>query len=452
LKRPRVLKFGGATLGREERVGKALKMVRETPAPLIVVVSAREGITDRLKECSVHCRNRAQRTRLLDDLTNLHKGIPTILDSNLRTLDQELDELASQGQESLALVDSILARGERLSAHWFARRLATAGTQAKAIEADDLGLVTDGNHGMATVDMQASARGVTRGLEAMLKRGEVPVFTGFIGRSGDGSVTTLGRGGSDYSATSVGGLMHAHSVTLVKTEASLFTADPKIVPDAAPICHLTYEEAEELAQFGARVLHPLTVEPAREHGIAVTVTSLDAPHLSTTIGPARVQGGVRAMTMLSPVALVYFRVPGGRQKRGVISRVSEMLSAQGINVVTMFTSAAVLCILVESHMGSRARNALKPLVAASGFGATLEGPEHIALVTAIGEGIVADIGRVPPQVLGLARGMSGTTRTLSIAVPEERGREVLRAMHTEMVTKATSRSDRRGRSLHPEGA
>lgn len=432
-KGPLVLKFGGAALGRKDRVDRAIQMVKQADPPVVVVVSAREGITDRLKQCADRTGERGLHEKLLDDLKELHEGIPRVLNANIDGLKRELSESNPPSNHLLALEDSIMSRGERLSAHWFAHLLDRSGVRSMPMEADVMGLLTDGEHGSATIDRKGSKATIGKLVEGNTSNGVVPVITGFIGRGPDGSVTTLGRGGSDYTATSIGSMIGAREIRLVKTEASLFSADPKIVPDARPISRLTYEEAEELAQFGARVLHPLTVEPARESATEVTVASLETPSLFTTIGPSRGHAGVRAMTIISPVALLSFRVPGGRQKKGVISTVADLLSRSGINVVTLFTSSALLSIVVENGMGSLAHKALEPLVKASGLGATIEGPLESALVTAIGEGLGADIWRVPRDVLQAASGMSGTTRTLSIAVPRRMGENALREMHKALV-------------------
>jgi aspartate kinase len=440
--RPIVIKFGGATLGREDRVRRTERLVQTTTGPLLIVVSAREGVTNRLKNAI----DRASRNETSPDLESFlkrfHPGISDVLSSNLRDLDQELGRIRRARTALPDVTDAILARGERLSAHWYAHRLAEIGLPAVAVEADRLGLQTDGNHGAAVIQQSASQANVRRGIASIFRRRSLPIVTGYIGRTIDGHTTTLGRGGSDYTATSLGSIVGAERTILVKTDVSLFTADPRIVRRAQPVARLSYEEAEELAQFGAKVLHPLTVEPARVRGMEVTVESLERPGLSTTIGPEVKGHGIRAMTLLSPVALLHVRVPGGRQRKGVIAEVARILASARVNVVTLFTSSALLSIVVEAAMGKAARQAITPFVVKDGLGASLDGPRRSTLVTVIGEGVGADIGRIPREITEQTLGISGTTRTLSLAVPIAEGRRTLRELHRVLVEEPSHLSPR----------
>jgi aspartate kinase len=272
-------------------------------------------------------------------------------------------------------------------------------------------------------------------LRRILSRGRIPVVTGYFGRSLEGRVATLGRGGSDYSAAGIGALIGATRVELIKRNVSVLTADPRLVPSARPIPRLSYEEAEELAQFGARVLHPLTIEPARAHRILLQVRALDATDSLTTIGPARQRGGIRALTLLSPLRLLRIRVPGGRQRPGVVSEVSARLAAASVNLVQLFTSSALLCLLLEPRSGRAARRALASLTAEAAV--AVDGPEPVALVTAIGDGVLRDIGRIPSEVSHQILGFSATPRALSLAVSQREGRRALRALHRTLVESRT---------------
>jgi aspartate kinase len=304
-----------------------------------------------------------------------------------------------------------------------------------ALEADQLGLITDNAYGHASVLFDRSRPGVVAGIEEVLGRGEVPIVTGYFGRSLEGRVATLGRGGSDYSATAIAALIGARRVELVKREVSVLSADPRIVRSARPIDRLSYQEAEELAQFGARVLHPLTVEPALQAGIEIVVRSLNDPRVATTIGAK--PGGPRAMraiTLLSPVAILRVRVPGGRQRPGVVADATERLAVHGINIVTLFTSSSLLVLVVERARARRAREVLSTLFRPGP--AVVEGPFAVALVTAIGEGILGDLGRIPSSTLARGEGLSASPRSLSFAVPVDEGRTAVRSLHRALVEEA----------------
>jgi aspartate kinase len=438
-----VVKYGGAALGSEESFAAVVRDLREGSRPRVVVVSAREGITDLLKSTVADRLSSARAAAVLKEIERHHPGLPPSGAHVVEELERRLHRLVQASARTggrtsprgaLAgppTVDAVLALGERLAAHWVSEQLRRVGLEAEAFEADRIGLRTDGHHGDARVILPFSERSVRRALLPVARRGVLPVVTGFLGRGPTGAVTTLGRGGSDYTATSLGYLLSAARVELVKKDVSILTADPRAVPSARPLSRLSYEEAEELAQFGAKVLHPQTVEPARARGVEVVIRSLTASEQRTTIGPALPGQGIRALTLLPSTAILLLRVPGGRQKRGVIAEVSRALARAQVNVVTLFTSSALLIVVVEGAMGRKARRTLEPF--ARSVGSSLEGPVASALVTAIGEGVVGDLVGLPNEVASCALGVSATSRTLSFAVPEARAQEALVSLHRALV-------------------
>lgn len=427
-----VLKFGGASLDDPERIRERIAALRARRRPVVVIASARGGVTDRLKEMLEAPRDRRGHRIALARIARRYPRLPRAGEVELRRLERLTETMEEIGSVDLPFADRFLSQGERLAVHWLGERLHDAGIRAAPMEADQLGLITDNAYGHASVLFDRSRAGVTAGIEEALRQGEVPVITGYFGRSLEGRVATLGRGGSDYSATAIAALIHARRVELVKREVSVLTADPRIVPAARPIERLTYQEAEELAQFGARVLHPLTVEPALQARIEIVVRSLEDPRVATTIGPeAGSRRPMRAITLLSPVAIIRVRVPGGRQRPGVVAEATERLAVHGINIVTLFTSSSLLVLVVERLRARRAREVLTSLFRPGP--AVVEGPFPVALVTAIGEGILGDLGRIPSATLARGEGLSASPRSLSFAVPIDEGRTAVRALHRALV-------------------
>ena len=153
--------------------------------------------------------------------------------------------------------------------------------------------------------------------------------------------------------------------------------------------------------------------------------------MATTIGPSQGPDGMRAVTLLSPLRLVRIRVPGGRQRPGIVAEVSERLSEHGINIVTLFTSSTSLSLVLERGRGRRAREVLRPIFPAGP--AKLEGPLPVSLVTAIGDGVLDDLSKIPAPILARAEGLSATPRSISMAVPISRGGAVVRAFHRALV-------------------
>ncbi len=429
---PVVLKFGGASLEDAAQVAREVAAVRQDGTPVVVVASARQGVTDLLTETLAHPRSKAVHQHALEELRRRHPGLPPNGRRQLDRIRRLLAEVEAVGGHDPPLSDRLLSEGERLAVHWLSARLVEEGIPAVPVEADHLGLITDNTYGASLILFDRSQTAVRRGLGRRLARGEVPVVTGYFGRSLEGRVATLGRGGSDYAAAAIGALLGASRVELVKRHVAVLSADPHEVADARPIPELSYEEAEELAQFGARVLHPLTIEPARAQSVVLRVRSLDDPRVVTTIGPAQSGRRNRALTMLRPLRLIRLRVPGGRQRPGIVAEVSQRLSAAGVNLVQLYTSSALLCLVLEPPQVVTAIRALAPVTREAA--AMVEGPYPVTLVIAIGDGILDDLDRVPSAAVSGAEGFSATPRALSIAVPEARGPDVLRILHQALVS------------------
>ncbi|MGB6804647.1 MAG: aspartate kinase, partial [Candidatus Sulfotelmatobacter sp.] len=182
--------------------------------------------------------------------------------------------------------DSISSLGERLSAPLIAAALTECGVASEAIEATEL-IETDSCHGCADPRMEVTGERCEARLRPLLQKGVVPVVTGFIGATAEGVLTTLGRGGSDYSATILGASLEADEVTIWTDVNGLMTADPRLVPDASTIAEISYREAEEMAHLGAKVLHPKTLIALTQSGIPLWIRNTFAPELAgTKITPA----------------------------------------------------------------------------------------------------------------------------------------------------------------------
>jgi aspartate kinase len=434
--RPVVLKFGGASLADPVRVRHDVRELRAEGAPVVVVASAREGVTDLLSDALAHPRSQERHRSTLDRIREGHPGLPLAGRRQLERLADLFAVVESTGRPDPALSDRVLSQGERLAVHWLAAQLRAEDLPAVPVEADHLGLITDNAYGASCILFDRSRLAVRRGLRRRLARGEIPIVTGYFGRSLEGRVATLGRGGSDYAAAAIGALLGASRVELIKRHVAVLSADPKEVPDARPLPELSYEEAEELAQFGARVLHPLTIEPARAEGMVLKVRSLDDPSIVTTIAPAHAGRRNRALTMLRHLRLLRLRVPGGRQRPGIVAEVSQRLSAAGVNMVQLYTSSALLCLVLEPHQVLAALRALAPVTRDAA--AMVDGPYRVALVTVIGDGVLDDLDRLPAGSLLGAEGFSATPRALSLAVPEGRGPKVLRELHRALVSAEAS--------------
>jgi aspartate kinase len=435
--RPIVVKFGGAALTDVAAVAGRIRSLASGGQPLVVVVSAREGTTDRLLRASAPGATVAEIERTLRWVRGRHPGAGIPGERHLAELGRALRQ-GSPGTP--ARTDRVLAMGERLAVDWLVPALRGLGIDCVGVDSGRLGLWTDGRHGGATVDLERSRRPVRNGLRPLMARGSIPVVTGYFGRGDRGEPVTLGRGGSDYSASAIAALLEAPFVELVKREASILSADPALVPSARPVRSLTYAEAEELAEFGARVLHPMTVEPARRHSVEIRVRSMRRSEELTVVGPASEAAlGVRALTLSPTVHLFRLRFPGGRRRSGVLAELCARLAEAGVPVLQAFTSAAVVSIVVEAGRSQSADPVLRRLVEARG--AHAEPAVAVVLLAAVGSGALRELGRFPPDILARARGVSATRASVTIAVPSAMGTRSLRELHRALIE---ARAPRRG--------
>src|SRR5882724_10324161 len=274
---PHVHKFGGASLADSAAVRHAVAIIRRhRQEPTVVVVSAMAGTTDALlgvaqqagagearTVASLIARLRSRHTEVARSLLPSGRGRADVL-GYVDDVFEELEALA-QGLRLLReltprTTDYLASRGERLSARLVAAALEAAGTKAKYVDAIDL-VHTDGAFGQAAPDFARTDRSVQRTLMPLLARGIVPIVPGFIGATPEGEVATLGRGGSDLTATLLARGLGAARVSLWKDVPGLLTADPRVVPDARVIPQLHAREAAELAYYGAKVLHPRALIP-----------------------------------------------------------------------------------------------------------------------------------------------------------------------------------------------
>jgi aspartate kinase len=441
-----VLKFGGESLQAPRRVTALVRETRRGPTPVVVVVSARRGVTDLLRHAAEGTGPAPSALRT--ELRRLNPGLPPEAGPILDRAEHLAASARTRRRRDPALEDDLLSAGERLSAHWLARQLRDGGVPATSVEADRAGLRTDNTFGAARIRLRASARSVRRTLGPLLHDGRVPVVTGYIGRSQDGRTATLGRGGSDYTATALGYLLRASRVELVKRHAAILTADPRLVPSARPIHHLSYAEAEEFAQFGAQVLHPVTIAPARLGRIEIHVRSLQDPGLVTSIGPGRAGSHVRAVTLRRPLRAIRWPIAGGRQRPGIIDLLSSRLTQAGVNLSGIYTTEGEIGLLLEPVDVEPALRWLAPL--GRSLGAAAGGAVAVALVSAVGENLLAELANVRAPSPGGVLGLLATPRSISVVVPDGRAVVTLRAFHRAFVEHAGRRSaSLRSRSDRP---
>ncbi|NTV02630.1 MAG: bifunctional aspartate kinase/homoserine dehydrogenase I [Chlorobiaceae bacterium] len=372
----RVYKFGGSSIGSAARIrhvagiiGRGLSETR-----IVVVVSAIQKVTDMLADtAALAAKGDAAYHDRISEISALHAAICRELfgageaDSWLEGLISELRDAASGifllrdlSDRSLALV---LSYGERLSAWIVGRYLKQSGIAAETVDAREL-IVTDTNYCYAKVDAHATDRLVR---EKVNYSDSVPVVTGFIATATDGSVSNLGRGGSDYTASILGAALHAGEVWIWTDVDGLFSADPKRVPDARVLPDISYAEAMELSHAGAKVLHPLAVQPAMKAGIPVLIRNSfnpDAPGTRIEEAPApesALPRPVTGLTSINRVVLLNLSGSGMAGVPGTASRLFTCLARHSINIIfiSQASSEQSISLAISPGQASMARKVLE---------------------------------------------------------------------------------------------
>ena len=468
----RVMKFGGTSLGDAACIERAARIVAEAhrEAEIVVVVSAMSGVTNRLVGAATRAAtgDRGEGARLADELRQQHELALRALvpaDSRRSSLSLRVNEHLAEAQrlsEGTALLreltprtlDAISSLGERLSALLVAGALGEAGIRAEVVDATEL-IVTDGNHGGAEPLRDLTRARASARLHPVIQEGVVPVVTGFIGATREGVLTTLGRGGSDYSATILGAALEASEVIIWTDVDGVLTADPRLVPEARTIPEISYREAAELAYFGAKVLHPKTLRAVMEAGIPVWIRNSFAPERpGTAITPQGhgKEGGVKALTAMGDVALISIGGPGIVGVPDVVGRTFSTTAAVRANVLLISQSSSQndICFIVSSSDAARTVEALR-----QEFSQDLahENVEHItldpeiAIVAVVGENMrgipgvagrtFSALGRDGINVIAIAQGSSESN--ISFVVERHAMRAALAAAHREFALGAEPR-------------
>jgi aspartate kinase len=440
-----IQKFGGTSVGGPEPIRRLGEIVRRAlPRKPVVVVSAVGGVTSRLLALSELAATGGAWETELAAITAIHRNLLRDLELDASLLDALLADLAGlvQGiglvrERTSRTLDAAASFGERLSARIVAAHLARSGIPARAIDAWDAGLLTDSRHGGArpTPESEGSIRAALAGIEG------VPVVTGYVAKDRQGEITTLGRGGSDFSAAIFGAALGAEEIQIWTDVDGVMTADPRIVPGAKQVRAMSFAEAAELAFFGAKVLHPATMAPAVRKGIPIRVLNSFSPDLQgepsgTVVGGRREAGArsVRSIAHKDHIAVVNVVAAPMMLQFGFLERVADVFARHEIVVDMIATTEVSLALSTEP--GARLEPAVQELARFSEVAVVRD----VSLVSVVGEGlrekidacatVLATLAELAVQVEMISYG--ATRNNLSVIVPGSRVREVVTALHARL--------------------
>jgi aspartokinase/homoserine dehydrogenase 1 len=462
--RLQVMKFGGTSVGDAACMARTAQIIARgaREGACVAVVSAMSGVTNRLIDAAKRAGagESGQGAAVLSALRTQHEQALSNLvrDEAARSaIREELEEVFAEGSrlfEGTALLreltprtlDAISSLGERLSAPLVAGAVRELGFESEAVDATEV-IITDAFHGGAEPLMDRTKEECEVRLRPMIEKGIVAVVTGFLGATTEGKLTTLGRGGSDYSATILGAALSADEVIIWTDVDGVLTADPRLVPEARTIPVISYREAAELAFFGAKVLHPKTLKPVMQAAIPVWIRNSFAPEgLGTKITPEgrSIGGGVKALTAIQDVALISVGGPGIVGLPDVVGRTFSTTAEVRANVLLISQSSSQndICFIVSSVDAQRTVEALRKEFAQD---LAHEKVEHItidsniAIVAVVGENMrgtpgVAGrtfnaLGRENVNLIAIAQGSSESN--ISFVVEEKAAKTALITVHRE---------------------
>jgi len=449
-----VMKFGGTSMGSAERIRVAAALIIEQyrTRPVVVVVSAMSKVTDLLLDAMKHAeaRDSAGLAEAVAQVRAKHREAAAGLGLGTEPVEELVAEferivrgMLMLGERPARSVDEALAIGERLSAMLLAGFI---GPNARAINSAEL-IVTDAVFGNASPLLEQTAAKAQTVLKPLLAAGTIPIATGFNGATADGRCTTLGRGGSDFSASILSAALDARELWIWTDVDGIMTADPRLVPEAQVLEEVSFSEAAELAYNGAKVLHPRTLSPLVEKRIPVWSKNSFAPEKPGTriVPELSVSDGARAVTSMRQVSLISVE-PAHAALSGVhvLARTMDALARANIEVLTVSASSyrQSFCFLVRDDELARTVEVLEAGLALElthGYVSPLAIDSEVGLLAVVGEGmrgaqglagrIFTAISRANVNIMAIAQGSSELT--IAIVVRRSGLEKAVQAVHAE---------------------
>ena len=444
-----VIKFGGTSVGDAQRVATAIDIVAERREQKpIVVVSALAGVTNELVAASEAARacDIDRVNDIVGKIRQRHEDVAMQLvqqkfdffDAFLKQLHKQVEQIhtilrgiALLGEITPRAKDKVVSIGEKLSSVLFAYSMMMRAVPGEHVESEDV-IITDAKFGEASPMMDDTREAARRSILPLIERNLIPVMGGFIGRTRDGATTTLGRGGSDYSAAIVGAAVGADEIQIWTDVDGMMTCDPRLIKQARVIDRISYVEAAELAWFGAKVLHPRTIAPAVEQNIPVRVLNthnVSSPGTAITNEGDDREGGPRAIAVKKGVTVVEMTSNKMLGAHGFLARLFAIFEHLEVSVDLITTSeVSVSVTLDEKHNLQQLIERLAPI-------ADTVATDNQCIVAVVGRNLMKD-SEVGARVFEALRGIPismfslGTSGlNLSIVMDEKDADRAVRAIH-----------------------
>ncbi|HZF40986.1 MAG TPA: aspartate kinase [Blastocatellia bacterium] len=457
-----VMKFGGTSVGSAERIAQAADLAVKSAKEghkVVVVTSAMGGVTNKLIAAAQNAVGGHYHKTVSDDLHEPHRQAIHLLAPNDAARRREAIEMVRQKIErfetlckGLTMVreltprtlDAISGLGEMMCAPILSCAIAERGLASRPIEATDL-IVTDDQFGQAEPLMDETRQQTRDKLTPLLEQGEIPVVTGFVAATKEGALTTLGRGGSDYTASIIGAAMDADEVWIWTDVDGVMTANPSEVREARTIREISYSEASELAYYGAKVLHHKTILPVYRQGIQIRILNSFSPENSGTrisVNGRPSARGVKAVTSIRHVSLITISGKGMQGIPGIAAKALAAVAAERANIlmIAQASSENNICFVVNSPEVARVVKSLRSALEFDlmlGHIEDVSAYDSIAIVAVVGDRmqgtpgiagkVFAALGDSGVNVIAISQGSS--ERNISLIVAAADAAEAVRAIH-----------------------
>jgi aspartate kinase len=399
----KVMKFGGSCLRDSDHFLRVAEIIRSEEKPVVVVISAILGVTDMILD-GLHdaIESEFKIPPFIEAIGDRHKSIvqeairkEQIRHNVLSSMEERLEKLkrllygvAYTKEITDSVKALILSYGERFCVHILSAVIRDKSRNSWPLESDYIGLITDDSFDSATADLVETRKNLGRSVLPLVHKGNIPVITGYFGCTKERKITTFGRNGTDYSAAVIAHGLSADELEIWKDVDGFMSADPKIVDGAKKIDSLSYYEAAELSYFGAKILHPRTLEPVLNDNISICLKNLNAPDsegsrlLKRSIERKDV---VKSVTFNRDISVLKIRGPGVGYKPGVIAEIANTLSDLRINIFSVITSQTCINLLLDIKDSLESYESIMAL--GDGVIEKVEREDDIALVSVVGSGL-----------------------------------------------------------------
>ena len=458
------MKFGGTSIATGENIRRAATLVANGAKQgnsVIVVVSALDGTTDELCEAAEHAQkeNEAYIRKFTQKLLERHSAVAAKAIENKRiqkeieqSIKKTIDELEKVltgisyvGELTPKSRDYVLSFGERLSAPIVCGCLRDLKLESQWFTGKEAGIVTDSDFGEASPLLNVTTHHVKQRIGPLLEKRIIPVVTGYIAATQDGVVTTLGRGGSDFTATLIGAALNVNEVWIWTDVDGMMTADPKIIPSAKLLSVLSYQEAAEMAIFGAKAMHPRALEPLMRENIPARIRNVFNPkNLGTLIAnsqTAQRTDVVKAIAIIKDVAMINISGAGMVGAPGSYAKIFEVLGKNCINIMMISTavSEANISLIIRRNLLGRALSTLEIALLGTGFISEVTAEDDVCVIAAMGANMKGTLGVASRIFTAMAQkginirmiAQGSSELNISFVVKEKDGVAAVRAIHGE---------------------